>query len=149
MDEGTLAEQFLTEEPDIPKEPPLVESENPAQASEHEPGFPAAEPSTVEMSASAAVTVTVVERKVLVVKIDPDQDSDRITRKIQQLHGWLGSHPGEDQFAFRFFDQGNWHEYGFPNESVQITDMLLDQLSRFVEKDSFFIRTERFEVPND
>lgn len=149
LDEGTLAEQFLAEEPGTPEEPPLVESENPAQASEPEPGFPAAEPSTVEMSASAAVTVTVVERRVLVVKIDPDQDSDRITRKIQQLHGWLGSHPGEDQFAFRYFDQGNWHEYGFPNESVQITDMLLDQLSRFVEKGSFFIRTERFEVPND
>lgn len=149
LDEGMPEEQFLTEEPGTLEEPPLVESENPAQTSEPEPGFPAAEPSTVEMTASAAVTVTVVERKVLVVKIDPDQDSDRITRKIQQLHGWLGSHPGEDQFAFRFFDQGNWHEYGFPNESVQITDMLLDQLSRFVEKDSFFIRTERFEVPND
>ena len=149
LDEGMPEEQFLTEEPGTLEEPSLVESENPAQTSEPEPGFPAAEPSTVEMTASAAVTVTVVERKVLVVKIDPDQDSDRITRKIQQLHGWLGSHPGEDQFAFRFFDQGNWHEYGFPNESVQITDMLLDQLSRFVEKDSFFIRTERFEVPND
>ena len=149
LDEGMPEEQFLTEEPGTLEEPSLVESENPAQTSEPEPGFPAAEPSTVEMSASAAVTVTVVERRVLVVKIDPDQDSDRITRKIQQLHGWLGSHPGEDQFAFRFFDQGNWHEYGFPNESVQITDMLLDQLSRFVEKDSFFIRTERFEVPND
>ena len=83
------------------------------------------------------------------VQIAKEEPPDRITRKVHQLHGWLGSHPGEDQFAFQFFAEGSWREYVFPNESVQISQSLLDQLNGLVEKGSFFIRTEKFEIRDE
>lgn len=83
------------------------------------------------------------------VQIAKDETPDRINRKVHQLHGWLGSHPGEDQFAFQFFAEGAWRECVFPNESVAITQTLLDQLHNFAEKSTFYVRIERFAIQND
>ena len=93
--------------------------------------------------------VRVVERRLLVVRIPKDGNPERVTRKINQLHGWLGSHPGEDQFAFQFFAAGQWKEYVFPNESVQISESLLRELTKLVENGNISVRTERYEIKDE
>ena len=148
LDEETQTVTFLVEEPEVPGEQAQHEVETPMEPLASEPEISVAPPLLVN-NRQVATTVSVVERRVLVVQIAKDEAPDRITRKIHQLHGWLGSHPGEDQFAFQFFSEGSWHEYVFPNDTVQISQSLLDQLDGFVEKFSFFIRTERFEIRDE
>jgi len=148
LDEDNQAGTFLVEEPEMPVDPPDIEVETPQQIPEAAPKTAAPMPSPAD-NIPLAKEVTVVERRVLVVQIAKEEAPDRITRKIHQLHGWLGSHPGEDQFAFQFFAEGSWREYVFPNESVQISQSLLDQLGGFLEKNSYSIRTERFEIPDE
>jgi hypothetical protein len=148
LDEEMQAETYLVEEPEMPEAPPHFEVETYAPVPESEPQLSV---DTLEQVKKQPVAdaVSVVERRVLVVQIAKDEAPDRITRKIHHLHGWLGSHPGEDQFAFQFFSEGSWHEYVFPNDSVQISDSLLNQLNAFVEENSFFIRKERFEIRDE
>jgi len=148
LDEDNQEGTFLGEEPEILEDPPQLEQEIPGPIPEAQ----AQTPSPPQVPANykpAADLISVVERRVLVVQIAKDETPDRITRKVHQLHGWLGSHPGEDQFAFQFFAEGSWREYVFPNESVQISQSLLDQLNGLVEKGSFFIRTEKFEIRDE
>jgi len=148
LDEETQSENFLADEPELTDDLPLEAIEAGLQNSEPELETQAPTHAPVDHNPTANM-VSVVERRVLVVQIAKDEAPDRITRKIHHLHGWLGSHPGDDQFAFQFFAEGSWHEYVFPNESVQISDYLLNQLNGFVEENSFFIRTERFEIPDE
>lgn len=148
LDEDNQEGTFLGEEPETLEDPPQLEQEIPGPIPEAQ----AQTPSPPQVPANykpAADLISVVERRVLVVQIAKDETPDRITRKVHQLHGWLGSHPGEDQFAFQFFAEGSWREYVFPNESVQISQSLLDQLNGLVEKGSFFIRTEKFEIRDE
>ena len=148
LDEEMQAETYLVEEPEMPEAPPHFEVETYAPVPESEPQLSV---DTLEQVKKQPIAdaVSVVERRVLVVQIAKDEAPERITRKIHHLHGWLGSHPGEDQFAFQFFSEGSWHEYVFPNDSVQISDSLLNQLNAFVEENSFFIRKERFEIRDE
>jgi len=148
LDEETQSENFLADEPELTDDLPLEAIEAGLQNSEPELETQAPTHAPVDHNPTANM-VSVVERRVLVVQIAKDEAPDRVTRKIHHLHGWLGSHPGDDQFAFQFFAEGIWHEYVFPNESVQISDSLLDQLNAFVEQNSFFIRTERFEIRDE
>ena len=148
LDEEMQAETYLVEEPEMPEAPPHFEIETYAPVPESEPQLSVDTPEQVKKQ-PIADAVSVVERRVLVVQIAKDEAPERITRKIHHLHGWLGSHPGEDQFAFQFFSEGSWHEYVFPNDSVQISDSLLNQLNAFVEENSFFIRKERFEIRDE
>jgi DNA polymerase-3 subunit alpha len=148
LDEEPPAEIFLVEEPETPEDAPHPEAEILHQNLEITVQTAAPTPSSANHT-TALKEVRVVERRVLVVQIAKDEAPDRITRKIHHLHGWLGSHPGDDQFAFQFFAEGRWREYVFPNESVQISQHLLDQLDGFLEKDSFSIRKERFEIQDD
>lgn len=148
MDEETTGETFLADPPELPDDPVTLEPELQQKDPETAPQTPTFVSTTVS-STFVESTVSIVERRVLVVQIAKDEAPERITRKIHHLHGWLGSHPGEDQFAFQFYAEGRWQEYVFPNESVQISESLLNQLNAFVEENSFFIRTERFEVRNE
>jgi len=148
LDEETQSENFLADEPELTDDLPLEAIEAGLQNSEPELETQAPTHAPVDHNPTANM-VSVVERRVLVVQIAKDEAPDRVTRKIHHLHGWLGSHPGDDKFAFQFFAEGIWHEYVFPNESVQISDSLLDQLNAFVEQNSFFIRTERFEIRDE
>ncbi len=148
LDEETPAESYLLEEPELPEPQPSHEPERQLQPPE-EDAQSAVELHAPENHVLVVETVSVVERRVLVVQIAKEEAPERITRKIHQLHGWLGSHPGEDQFAFQFFAEGRWQEYVFPNESVQISDSLLNQLNAFVEENSYFIRIERFEIRDE
>ncbi len=148
LDEESQAESFLLEEPQIPESQPSHEAESQLQPTEEDPQA-VAELLAPLNHVLVVNAVSVVERRVLVVQIAKEEAPERITRKIHQLHGWLGSHPGEDQFAFQFFADGRWQEYVFPNESVQISDGLLSQLNAFVEESSYFIRTERFEIRDE
>jgi hypothetical protein len=148
LGQGPPAEIFLVEEPETPEDAPYPEVEILHQNLEITAQTAAPTPSSANHT-TALKEVRVVERRVLVVQIAKDEAPDRITRKIHHLHGWLGSHPGDDQFAFQFFAEGRWREYVFPNESVQISQHLLDQLDGFLEKDSFSIRKERFEIQDD
>ena len=148
LDEEPEAETFLADEPVMLDDPAEEQPGMPHQVPESEPSTPVEIPEPVK-NQTVAVTVNVVERRVLVVQIAKEEAPERITRKIHHLHGWLGSHPGEDQFAFQFFSEGSWHEYVFPNDSVQISESLLNQLNAFVEENSFFIRKERFEIRDE
>jgi DNA polymerase-3 subunit alpha len=148
LDEETQAATFLVEEPEIPDDPVETEPETPQQIQESEPQA-SAPPQAPEGNMPALNAISVVERRVLVVQIAREEAPERITRKIHQLHGWLGSHPGEDQFAFQFFAEGRWRECVFPNESVAITQTLLDQLNGYVENSTFYIREERFEIQDE
>jgi len=148
LDEETTGETFLADPPELPDDPVTLEPELQQKDPETAPQTPTFVSTTVS-STFVESTVSIVERRVLVVQIAKDEAPERITRKIHHLHGWLGSHPGEDQFAFQFYAEGRWQEYVFPNESVQISESLLNQLNAFVEENSFFIRTERFEVRNE
>ena len=148
LDEETPGETFLADPPELPDDPVTLEPELQQKDPETAPQTPTFVSTTVS-STFVESTVSIVERRVLVVQIAKDEAPERITRKIHHLHGWLGSHPGEDQFAFQFYAEGRWQEYVFPNESVQISESLLNQLNAFVEENSFFIRTERFEVRNE
>jgi len=148
LDDDNQAGTFLVEEPEILEDPPQLENEIPDPIPEAEAQTPLPPQAPADYQ-PAADLVSVVERRVLVVQIAKDEPPDRITRKVHQLHGWLGSHPGEDQFAFQFFAEGSWREYVFPNESVQISQSLLDQLNGLVEKGSFYVRTERFEIRDE
>ncbi len=148
LDEETPGETFLADPPELPDDPVALEPELQQKDPETAPQTPTFV-STTESSTFVESTMSIVERRVLVVQIAKDEAPERITRKIHHLHGWLGSHPGEDQFAFQFYAEGRWQEYVFPNESVQISESLLNQLNAFVEENSFFIRTERFEVRNE
>ena len=148
LDEETTGETFLADPPELPDDPVTLEPELQQKDPETAPQTPTFVSATMS-STFVESTVSIVERRVLVVQIAKDEAPERITRKIHHLHGWLGSHPGEDQFAFQFYAEGRWQEYVFPNESVQISESLLNQLNAFVEENSFFIRTERFEVRNE
>lgn len=148
LDEETTGETFLADPPELPDDPVTLEPELQQKDPETAPQTPTFVSATMS-STFVESTVSIVERRVLVVQIARDEAPERITRKIHHLHGWLGSHPGEDQFAFQFYAEGRWQEYVFPNESVQISESLLNQLNAFVEENSFFIRTERFEVRNE
>lgn len=148
LDEETPGETFLADPPELPDDPVTLEPELQQKDPETAPQTPTFVSATMN-STFVESTVSIVERRVLVVQIAKDEAPERITRKIHHLHGWLGSHPGEDQFAFQFYAEGRWQEYVFPNESVQISESLLNQLNAFVEENSFFIRTERFEVRNE
>lgn len=148
LDEETPGETFLADPPELPDDPVTLEPELTQKDPETAPQTPTFVSTTVS-STFVESTVSIIERRVLVVQIAKDEAPERITRKIHHLHGWLGSHPGEDQFAFQFYAEGRWQEYVFPNESVQISESLLNQLNAFVEENSFFIRTERFEVRNE
>ena len=148
LDEETTGETFLADPPELPDDPVTLEPELQQKDPETAPQTPTFV-STTESSTFVESTMSIVERRVLVVQIAKDEAPERITRKIHHLHGWLGSHPGEDQFACQFYAEGRWQEYVFPNESVQISESLLNQLNAFVEENSFFIRTERFEVRNE
>ena len=148
LDEETTGETFLADPPELPDDPVTLEPELQQKDPETAPQTPTFVSATMN-STFVESTVSIVERRVLVVQIAKDEAPERITRKIHHLHGWLGSHPGEDQFAFQFYAEGRWQEYVFPNESVQISESLLNQLNAFVEENSFFIRTERFEVRNE
>lgn len=148
LDEETPGETFLADPPELPDDPVTLEPELQQKDPETAPQTPTFVSATMS-STFVESTVSIVERRVLVVQIAKDEAPERITRKIHHLHGWLGSHPGEDQFAFQFYAEGRWQEYVFPNESVQISESLLNQLNAFVEENSFFIRTERFEVRNE
>jgi len=148
LDDDNQAGTFSVEEPEILEHPSQLANDIPDPIPEAEAQTPLP-PQVPANYQPATDSVSVVERRVLVVQIAKEEPPDRITRKVHQLHGWLGSHPGEDQFAFQFFAEGRWREYVFPNESVQISQSLLDQLNGLVEKGSFFIRTERFEITDE
>lgn len=146
-DEETTGETFLADPPELPDDPVTLEPELQQKDPETAPQTPTFVSATMN-STSVESTVSIVEAGFGGADRQ-GRSPERITRKIHHLHGWLGSHPGEDQSAFQFYAEGRWQEYVFPNESVQISESLLNQLNAFVEENSFFIRTERFEVRNE
>lgn len=148
LDEESQAGDFLVEEPDMLEEAAYREPVTLQPTPEAEPPQVPQEPEGLR-DTPILRKVRVVERRVLVVQIARDEAPERLTRTIHHLHGWLGSHPGEDKFVFQIFTEGRWRECVFPNESVQISDNLLHQLTTFVEENSFFIRTERFEIQDE
>ena len=152
LDEDAQADSFLLGEPEMPDD--IAELEPQPQPQPQQKAVEAAAlPTEIEAGLDTGRTMTedvrVVERRLLVVRIPKDGDPERVTRKINQLHGWLGSHPGEDQFAFQFFAAGQWKEYVFPNESVQISESLLRELTKLVENGNISVRTERYEIKDE
>ena len=146
LDEESADAGFVPEEPfetaDLPQ--PVVE---PSERTN--PGPMESEDDGVGRRASAQTLGSgTVEKRLLVVRIDKQETSERVIRKMELLHGWLGSHPGEDQFAFQCFLNGQWKECYFPNESVDISVSLLNELRGLAKDCTVDVRIDRFKMIN-
>ncbi len=148
LDEDESEMTFLSDEPELPVETPQAEETLPKL--NVKTGSPDPEPTKAESSVQPKTNGTVsVKRRVLVVQIDREETPERVMRKVHQLHGWLGSYPGDDQFVFQFFSEGAWRECVFPNDSVAISQSLLVQLKKLAEESTIYVREERFDALSD
>lgn len=68
----------------------------------------------------------------LLVTIQSCGERDRDIRHIKQIHGFLTSHPGENRFFFHIIEADCSYEIEFPNETTDINERILKDLSRFV-----------------
>jgi hypothetical protein len=66
------------------------------------------------------------------VTIQSCGERDRDIRHIKQIHGFLTSHPGENRFFFHIIEADCSYEIEFPNETTDINERILKELSRFV-----------------
>ena len=75
----------------------------------------------------------------LVVSIKICGELDKDLRRIRHIHGLLSSHPGDFHFAFSVAESGQTYEIDFPNDSTDLNDALVEDLSRLVGKDNFTV----------
>ena len=68
----------------------------------------------------------------LLVTIQSCGERERDLRHLRQIHGFLTSHPGENHFFFYIAEAGSTYEIDFPNETTDISERILADLTRFV-----------------
>jgi len=117
-------------EPDVPApEAPAEEPETTPPSDEAveqpQPAHPAPKP-------EAEKTRENVRGPRLLVTIQSCGERERDLRHLRQIHGFLTSHPGEHRFFFHIAEAGCSYEIEFPNETTDINDRIISDLSRFV-----------------
>jgi hypothetical protein len=78
----------------------------------------------------------------LLVTIQSCGERERDIRHIKQIHGFLTSHPGENHFCFHIMEAGCAYEIEFPNETTEINERILKDLSRFVGEANVQVRDD-------
>jgi hypothetical protein len=117
-------------EPDLPApEEPAEEPETPPPSAEAadqpQPAHPAPKPEAEKPKEN-------VRAPRLLVTIQSCGERERDLRHLRQIHGFLTSHPGEHRFFFHIAEAGCSYEIEFPNETTDINDRIISDLSRFV-----------------
>lgn len=147
---------------DLPiSEPPAEEKarpylkENPGQAYEVPQVLPPSQPDIMEKNHPLeeqagnigvthpvqAISATFIQR--LVITIQSCGEVEKDMRRIKHLHGYLSSHPGEVRFSFCISEAEKTYEIDFPNDSTELSESLMNELSRFVGGDQYRILQER------
>jgi DNA polymerase-3 subunit alpha len=73
-----------------------------------------------------------VEPRKLLITVEPCGDKERDKRRIRHIHGILVSCPGHDHFSFRVYENGRYFLLDFPNNSTNLSDVVLNELTRLL-----------------
>lgn len=88
-----------------------------------------------------AISASFIQR--LVITIQSCGEVEKDMRRIKHLHGYLSSHPGEVRFSFCISEAEKTYEIDFPNDSTELSESLMNELSRFVGGDQYRILQDR------
>ena len=70
--------------------------------------------------------------RMLTVVLRSTGDKARDIRRLHRVHGLLRACPGNDRFSFFIFENNHYYLIEYPNDSIQITPVLVHKLAEMV-----------------